>query len=437
MAGRGSVILVVGVSMILMYIIMNIIELGARATENMAWYNAATVSKNLASIGANAGLAHLRINPDHHDMGLLFEQEMTTGAYKGGKFRVHSIGWDKDIVRVRVASEMPVQGFETLRDTVIVFLKKSGSNEYRMFSWIANIDGNAQFFYADDIIWGPVHSNGSIHMGNIPQNKNVPVFHGKVTAVQNIQPVGGNRAKFLGGYQTGANEITVPDNFNSLITAATGTNGREYNQDIYIEIDGEDIHVWYSDTEITDPGVAPDEQFTLNDFNGAIYTTENVLIKGVLDGKVTIGAGNDVVIVDNITYATDPAYTDSLISIVDGDERHTQIPHGEDLLGLYAGNDIVIADKEQDFEIHAVMLALNELRAEDYKNRPLHTLDIWGSVIMHERGEMRHQNNGMIQRYRYDTRLEDSSFRPLFFPGTEMTAFRVLSWYESIQLPPM
>lgn len=437
MAGRGSVILVVGVALILMHIIASLIELGARATENMAWYNAATVSKNLASIGANAGLAHLREYPEQHEAGYLFEQNITSGPYKGGRFRVLSHGMGNDIVRLLVASELPVTGFENLRDTVIVLMQTKGSSEYRMFSWITNINGNAQFFYPDDITWGPVHSNGGIHLGNVPQNRNVPVFHGQVTAVQTINPVGGNRAKFLGGYQVGTNELTVPNNIQDLRTAAEGIFGKSYSQDVYIEIDGKDIKVWYSSAEVTDPGVTPDEQYTLHDFNGAIYSTENVSIKGVLDEKVTIGAGKDIHIVDNITYATEPAYTDSLISIVDGMDRHTQIPHGNDLLGLYAGNDIIIADKDQDFDVHGVLLALGELRAENYNSRDLRELNVWGSVIMNDRGRVRSQNNGLMQRYRYDTRLEDASFRPLFYPGMTKNAFEILSWYESIQLPPM
>lgn len=437
MAGRGSVILVVGVAIILMHIIASLIELGARATENMAWYNAATVSKNLASIGANAGLAYLRENPAQQEVGYIFEQSITTGPYKGGKFRVHSTGMGNDIVRMLVASELPVTGFEMLRDTVIVLMKKRGSSEFRMFSWVANINGNAQFFYADDITWGPVHSNGGIHLGNIAGNRDVPVFHGKVTAVQTINPVGGNRAKFLGGYQVGTDKLSIPNSIQDLRTAAEGVFGKSYTQNVYIEIDGKDIKVWYSSAEVTDPGVMPDEQYTLDDFNGAIYSTENVSVKGVLDGKVTIGAGKDLYIVDNITYATQPAYTDSLISIVDGMNRHTHIPHGDDLLGLYAGNNINIADKDQNFEVHGVLLALGELRAENYNNRNLRELNVWGSVIMNDRGRLRSQNKGLMQRYRYDTRLEDASFRLLFYPGMTKNAFEILSWYESIQLPPM
>jgi hypothetical protein len=449
MAGKASLILVAGFAVIMMYIITNLTSLGTRAVENMSWYNSATASKNLASIGTNAGLAWLRLNPA--DRGQLFSpQTINNGAYSGGSFTVTATNVGTDLVRLQTISEFPMSMFQTLRDTVDVFLRPEGQNEYRMFSWIANVPGNAQFFYGGDEIWGPIHQNGGIHMGNIPQGTQVPIFHGRVTASQNIQPVGGDRAAFLGGYQTGADQINVPTSFNELIIAANEDGGKTYTEDIYIEINGTEVSVWFSSTEITDPSVAPDEQFMLEDFNGAIYTTGNVAVKGVLDGKVTIGAGQDVLIVDNIVYQTDPAYSEVPFLDENGNAvynaqydlyRNTHISHGEDLLGLYAGNDIVIAAKNQDFEVHGILLALNELRGENVQGmNGLYNLSTWGSIIMRGRGDMRFSqgtnHKGFRQKYRYDVRLEDDGFRPLYFPGTITTSFQIVSWYESIQLPP-
>jgi hypothetical protein len=442
MAGKASLILVAGFAVIMMYIITNLTSLGTRATENMAWYNTATASKNLASIGTNAGLAWLRTNPA--DRGELFSQQtINEGAYSGGSFSVTATDIGADLVRLRTVSEFPISMFQTLRDTVDVFIRPEGQNEYRMFGWIANIPGNAQFFYGGDQIWGPIHQNGGIHMGNIPQGQTVPIFHGTVSASQNIQPVGGDKAIFLGGYETGQDQINVPTSFNELILAAQGPDGKNYTQDVYIEIDGTNVSVWYSSTEVTDPAIAPDEQFTLDDFNGAIYTTGNVSVKGVLDGKVTIGAGQDIKIVDDITYATTPAYElDFIEHNTQYDlDRYTHIAHGEDLLGLYAANDIVIAEKNQDFEVHGILLALNELRGENVQGmNGLYNLSTWGSIIMRGRGDMRFtqgtNHKGFRQIYRYDVRLEENNFRPLYFPGTITTSFQILSWYESIQLPP-
>ncbi len=301
------------------------------------------------------------------------------------------------------------------------------------------------FFYGNDVIWGPVHTNGGIHLGNIAGDDTVPIFHGMVTAGQMINPADGTRAKFLGGFQNGASSINIPDNFTELIESSQEPEGRYFSdpldpdnpQDIFIHINGDRVNIWHSSSEV-DITTAPDFTYLQEEFNGAIYATGNVRVRGTLDGRLDIGAGGDIIIVNDIKYAADPPYFTEEIGVVDGITREQQIGNGDDLLGLYSMNDIVIADKgSKNFTVHGVLLALNELRAENHNSRQLVTLDTWGSIIMHNRGQIRHQNNGLIQRYRYDTRLEDSSFRPRYFPGTVTTSFQIISWYESIQLPPL
>jgi hypothetical protein len=434
MAGKASIILVLGFSLIMGYVITNLTSLGTRATENMTWYNNATASKNLATIGANVGLAQLR---QVYDWRGTLVQNINEGSYRGGSFTVTVQNVGAELVRLRSMSNVPAGIFTTLRDTVEIFLRPAGENEYRMFAWIANVAGNAQFFYGDDITWGPVHSNGGIHMGNIAQRNDVPIFHGRVTSSQNIQPVGGETGKFLGGYQTGQDRVSVPDNFNELINLSQPeAGGLNYSQDLYIEINGTEVNIWYSSEEVAS-GITPDEIHMLDMFNGAIYTTGDVLVKGTLEGRLSIGAGRDIIIVDDVKYITDPPYITYDLGEVDGIMRQEHEGQGVDLLGLYAANDIVIADKgSQNFDVHGVLLCLNELRAENFRTRPLAELNTWGSIIMNNRGDIRHQNNGLIQRYKYDTRLEATDFRPVGFPGTVTTAFQVLSWYESITLPP-
>jgi hypothetical protein len=444
MAGKGSLILVLGFGMIMMYIITNLTTLGSRATENMSWYNNATASKNLASIGTNQGLAWLRIPGNANQRGEFFGgwQEINDGPYSDGRYRVRAdnVGL---LVRLRTEARYPMTRFQEIRDTVDVLLRPQGMNEYRMFGWIANIPGNAQFFYGEDEIWGPIHQNGGIHMGNIPQNQQVPIFHGKVSSSQNIQPVGGDKAIFLGGYQVGADQVSVPEEFNEMKMAAQEADGKSYDAtqgNLYIEFDGNIVSVWF---EGTDPAGSPDENYTLEEFNGAIYSTENISVKGTLDGKVTIGTEQDIRIVGDILYATDPAYEPDFIehNVQYGLDRYTHIAHGEDLLGLYAQRDVVIDVGNRDVEVHGVLLALNELRVSNPQNmNGLYELNTWGSIIMRGRGDMRFtqgtDHKGFTQKFRYDVRLDDESFRPLYFPGTVTTSFQVVSWYESIQIPP-
>ncbi len=437
MVGKGSLIFVIGFSLIVIYIISNLLSIGTRATEHMSWYNAAAASKSLASSGMQAGLAYLRLHPSHDNNGLLFEQNITDGPYSGGSFRVYSNTINADIARLTSVSKFPVPGYKTLQDTVVVHLHRVGSAENPVYAWITNKPGNNQFFYPDDIVWGPIHSNGSIKIGSISGSSNGPIFHGMVTAAQSIHPVKSNDAQFLSGFQTFAGKINIPNHINELVGASQEVDGKYYTQDLYIEIDNDLVSVWYSNTEITDPAILPDEQVTLADFNGALYTTQNVVVKGVLAGKLTIGAGQKIKIVDNITYATSPAYSEELVSVVHGIERHTLHGHGNDLLGLFASDDIVIADKNQDFEVHGVLLTFGEVVAENLTSRSLRQFNVWGVIIMHERGKIRSGSNGLIQRYRFDSRLANIYTRPLYYPGMKRTSFEIISWYESYQKQPL
>jgi hypothetical protein len=55
--------------------------------------------------------------------------------------------------------------------------------------------------------------------------------------------------------------------------------------------------------------------------NGAVYSPQSVMVSGTVKGRVTIGSNNDVVIGDNISY----------------------VQGGQDVLGLVAQNDVVVA----------------------------------------------------------------------------------------------
>ena len=60
-------------------------------------------------------------------------------------------------------------------------------------------------------------------------------------------------------------------------------------------------------------------------FKGVIYVDGDVAVSGVVRGRVTVAATGNIVIADDVTYATDPA-----------------VGNCEDILGLFAGGDVVI-----------------------------------------------------------------------------------------------
>jgi hypothetical protein len=103
-------------------------------------------------------------------------------------------------------------------------------------------------------------------------------------------------------------------------------------------------------------------------FKGVIYVAGDVVISGVLRGRVTVAATGNVVIGDDVTYATDPGAGTC-----------------GDMLGLFAGGDVIVSDNTinapfqvggvnpyrtydntSDEFIHAVVLALNIFRVENH-----------------------------------------------------------------------
>jgi hypothetical protein len=450
MAGKASLIFVVGFSVIMAYIILNLTSLGTRATENMSWYNAATSSKNLATIGANAGLA--RLHADTTLSGTILDQTISEGSYSGGRFTVTVTPSSSDLRLVSVA-EHPVATFQTLRDTIEVLLRVRTVDDFEMYAWLTDFPGNDQFFFTGDTIWGPLHANGQIHIHN-----GAPVFHGHVSARgTNPRPgVPANQAKFLGGLTTGASDVLIPNSYDQLVDAANN-GGLSFTGDTWLRYYDTEIHVYHSEPSIVDMIFpSPDEVFSVFDFNGAIFVDGNVYVQGTIEhpealdriGTVTVGASNNVNITGNITYKTDPAYLTTNIGIVEGIMRQEHEGLGNELLGFVAGNNVIIKDtpftamNNQHVTIHGVVLAMGHIEADIIHNSKSGVLDVWGSMIQASgRARLRSPNNqawGFQQLYKFDTRLGgDDPMRPPFFPGFYRPAgFSILSWYESIQLPP-
>jgi hypothetical protein len=439
MVGKSSLIFVVGFGIIMGYIVTNLVSMGTRATENVSWYNAATSSKNLATIGINVGLARLHENPNL-PFGTVVSQEIDTGPYSGGRFDVYYDQNPNDPTTriLRSVSTNPITNFNTITDEIVVEFLPVGENEFRMFAWIANFNGNPRFFYGQDIVWGPLHSNGGLHMRrsqNDPRGSDDIIFHGKVTTNANVTPTNPPGTYFLGQFSQKQDEIPVPETIGPIRTQSQVT----YTEDIFVEFRGDEVAIWKTDGIPDTQTEAPHDTYSISSFisNLGIFTTGNVKVQGTVSGKVAIGSDNDITIVNDVIYATNPPYEVIEMGIVDGKMREEHFSNNyNDLLGLYAENNIIIGDKGgEDITIHGILLALESINFENHSTRQLAKIETWGSLMMGNRGDM-NPSPGVIQRYRYDTRLDDNTFRPPHFPGTETTGLVIISWYESVQLPP-
>jgi hypothetical protein len=171
------------------------------------------------------------------------------------------------------------------------------------------------------------------------------------------------------------------------------------------------------------------------DFKGVIYVSGKVAISGVLRGRVTLATTGDIVIADDVVYATDPSGGGC-----------------DDILGLFAGGDIVVADNSinspvnldshgndyrtydatSDEVINAVLLTLGSFGVQNYDDGSdsyekcegdrvgRGCLYVTGGIIQDRRGAVgqsaSHGATGYLKRYAYDQCA--SSDPPPYFPTT-------------------
>lgn len=197
------------------------------------------------------------------------------------------------------------------------------------------------------------------------------------------------------------------------------------------------------------------------EFKGAIYVNGNVGISGVVKGHITLAATGDIVILDNIVYATPPGSSNRLCTIDDNAEF--------DILGLFAGNSILVADNTlnsptrdryrsgnswqtkyfsfrspQDLNIHATILTLNTFTVVNHDqgnkgssgpciNNPNSfafgrgCLRITGGIIQGNRGAVGlADGSGYLKDYSYDPCVLTNP--PPYFPTTGISARG--SYYE-------
>lgn len=176
------------------------------------------------------------------------------------------------------------------------------------------------------------------------------------------------------------------------------------------------------------------------DFKGVIFVEGRVAVSGVLRGRITLAARTDIIIADDLRYATDPGAEDR--DCTSDNPRY-------DILGLFAGNDVRMANNTlnaqhvpdppgqnyrsfntiTDETVHAVILALNEFKAANHAAAPTTgercgttqsgrgCLFLTGGIIQRRRGPVGlTSGEGYIKRYSYD---QCAAFNPPpYFPTT-------------------
>lgn len=183
-------------------------------------------------------------------------------------------------------------------------------------------------------------------------------------------------------------------------------------------------------------------------FKGVIYVSGKVLVSGMVRGRVTLAATNEIIIGDDLTYASDPG-----------------LGTCADILGLFSGGDIVVADNTltapqrpasgqnyftyddtKDEFIHAVVLALDVFTVENYADGSTRDercegslwgrgcLYLTGGIIQRTRGAVGTiwsvGGTGYVKRYSYDKC--GATAPPPYFPTTGHFARGQLYWVDPV-----
>jgi Tfp pilus assembly protein PilX len=172
---------------------------------------------------------------------------------------------------------------------------------------------------------------------------------------------------------------------------------------------------------------------TLNpNFRGIVYVEGKVAVSGKVRGRLTLAASGNIIIADDLTYVTNPGAANCA-----------------DMLGLFSGNSVVVADnllndpisyvtsiltpthwdETPDEFIHSFVLALDAFTVENYNkgstnaescgsvNAGRGCLFVTGGVIQRQRGPVGlTSGHGYVKRYSYDAC--GATDPPPYFPTT-------------------
>ena len=299
-----------------------------------------------------------------------------------------------------------------------------------------------------DRVRGPLHTNGRLFIsGN-------PVFEDAVT-YSGIAPhlAAGSSPTFPAYYPQPAAELAFPAS-NSQLRIQAQLNGYYFNGRTIILLSGNRLLIRHRDGAVDNRPLPP---------NGVIYVdgttgtdkwsldTGNVFVSGILNGRLTIAAANDIFITGR-----DPTNYNFANAAVTGGIRYADTTFtgaSDDMLGLVANRWVRILHDDwpsttgrtarpnvapHDIIIHAAIFALDwAFEYERFADPPvMGTITLVGSLTQRNRGAVGTFSSatgarlsGYLKDYNFDPRMAYDSPPHFLEPanaGWEITAWRLV-----------
>ena len=374
-----------------------------------------TVVHEAAITAMNFGINEVWANGTTSDTMLIYSTECSS------KVEIYSASTDSILVKATgwgyVFDEEYYEQFGTQKKlTDSLFAYFTYATPASKYFWFTNNEAGV-YWTTGDTVWGPVHCN------HILKTNGYPVFYGKVTALSGISPnpeKPGSKASFYGGWEVGVDQ-GVPTDMTYLVNLAVTSNGAAPMNSLCMYDQETTFEFLSNGNVIRTVGSNPADTVALSTIapDNVIYCSQNVHVKGVMNGQVTIYTDNDIWIDDDIVYADDPIAN----------------PDSDDLLGLVAYNDIIVGDNMYtagSVNIQGCLFAATGgFAAENAGTKPVSgTINLVGSISQNTRGSVGNWSHsvkhGYNKNYYYDDRLR--YIAPPNFPT--IGALRLVTWWE-------
>lgn len=306
-----------------------------------------------------------------------------------------------------------------------LYLRKDSFSKY---SYFTDYEPSNIYFIWTDELSGPVHSNGRFNIAGDP------TFNGMVTSPHDWHGYNGmeNDPNFFGGEDFNADRRDPPSNYslNQLRNDAS-SGGLSFDNEVQLEFKEDGELFVREKTGVNQWGnpIYSDHTVDLSMYNGVISSSEDISMRGTIDGQYTVHSNKNIRISGDIRYNKDPAeHSDS-----------------SDLLGIVSEKEVIIDEDAHrhegysDLTIHASIMALDKsFNAEDYSSgSPRGELNLLGGIVQQQRGPMGTFSSGSIQsgfnkQYEYDERL--MNMNPPSFPRESF--FTIVHWQTNTAPAP-
>ena len=348
-------------------------------------------------------------------------QSLGGGSYTALIADLGAIGGSGNIRRYRITS---TGTYGNINRTLVNYVQVDNYARYLWFTDKEVFNGSTVWFWTQDRLNGPTHTNGHFNIAGDPVFENetrsvddyIRFFNdGHNINLSQLTNSPHDNPDFQHGINFGAEPTTMPSQALSLRAAASsGGISLQGNTTIVLNNNGT--------MNVTNDKKKWNNKNMALPTNGALFVNSgNLDISGVLNGRLTAGASYDVIIRNNIVYADDPRTN----------------PASDDAMGIIAESDVVIASTAPfDLEIDACIMGMNTSFVLDnwWLGPPKGTLNVYGGIIQNERGPVGTFNgitgqkvSGYSKNYLYDARLLGSP--PPFMPTTG--DYVALAWEEN------